>query len=249
MKCSSPSCGRDVSKGSKHNLWEPYCSRYCMAFHRSGRVYDGRLTDTQILIFSALHSEKSFDSRSDLATHLNMTRATINESVLNMERYGWVEDTSPLVNGKSRGVQLTKKGKKYFNGGLPENKRLPITAPCDGCANEVAYMYWSDPRKANQTFCSSDCFHTNVCGSARKGSRNYLVLKILRAKGPITARALAYELERFNTRGGSIRVSNILKIYTANGAVFKEEYPSNKDPNLYFWTGNMKMHQLFHPKS
>lgn len=247
MECDSPYCGRDISQASRHNLWEPYCSRYCKLYHRSGRVYDARLTDTQLLIFSALEAEKSFKSRTHLAKYLNKTRATINESVLNMERYGWIVDTSIATNGDRKAVKLSRAGKAYCKDGVPEHKREPITAPCDGCANEVATMNWEDPRKANQTFCSSDCYHHNVCGSARKGSRNYLVLKILRAKGPITARDLGFELERFNTRGGSIRVSNILRQYTGGEAVYKEEYAANKHPHLYFWTGKKEMHQLFHP--
>jgi hypothetical protein len=110
-------------------------------------------------------------------------------------------------------------------------------------------MEWRDPRKANQTFCSAKCYHHNVCGSARKGARNYTILKILRAKGPMTSKDIAYNLELFNTRGTSIRVANTLKNYTSKGAVFKEEYPSNKDSNVYFWTGNVEMHELFNPKS
>jgi len=247
MHCDSPYCGRDVSKASKHNLWEPYCSRYCKLYHRSGRTYDGRLTNTHILIFEALREQKSFLSRTHLAKHLNKTRATINESVLNMERYGWIKDTSIEDNGERKAVKLTKEGKAYCKDGVPEHKREPITAPCDGCAGGRATMHWEDPRKANQTFCSCECYYTNVCGSARKGSRNYLVLKILRAKGPITARDLGYELERFNTRGTSIRVANILRLYTRGQAVYKEEHAANKHPNMYFWTGKKEMHQLFHP--
>jgi hypothetical protein len=164
-----------------------------------------------------------------------------------MERYGWIKDTSIEDNGERKAVKLTKEGKAYCKDGVPEHKREPITAPCDGCAGGRATMHWEDPRKANQTFCSCECYYTNVCGSARKGSRNYLVLKILRAKGPITARDLGYELERFNTRGTSIRVANILRLYTRGQAVYKEEHAANKHPNMYFWTGKKEMHQLFHP--
>jgi DNA-binding MarR family transcriptional regulator len=249
MECASPYCGRDLSQSTKHNLWQPYCGRYCKVFHRSGRTYDSRLTDTQIEIFEALKAKKSFPSRSHLADYMGKTRATVNESVLNMERYGWIADTSLQVNGENKKVKLTRKGRAYCKEGYPDNKRLPLTAPCDGCDTGLATMYWGDPRKANQTFCSSDCYHTNVCGSARKGARNYTVLKILRAKGPVTAKEIAYELEKFNTLGSSIRVANILQPYTGKNAVFKEEYGANKYPNLYFWTGNVKMHQLFNPKS
>ena len=90
MECSSPYCERDISQATRHNLWEPYCSRYCEVYHRSGRRYDGRLTDTQIEIFEALQEKKSFPSRSALADYIGKTRATVNESVGNMERYGWV---------------------------------------------------------------------------------------------------------------------------------------------------------------
>ena len=248
MECVSPACERPLSQASRHSLWEPYCSRYCKVFHRSGRTYDPRLTNTQIKIFEALKEKKSFPSRSHLAKYLSMTRATINESVLNMERYGWIADTSLHTNGENKKVKLTRKGKTYCKE-YPDNKRLPLTAPCDGCPTGIATMNWEDPRKANQTFCSSDCYHANVCGSARKGARNYTVLKILRAKGPMTSKQIAYELEKFNTRGTSIRVSNILRKYTSTGAVFKEEYRANIQPNLYFWTGKVQMHELFHPKS
>lgn len=247
MECSSPYCGRDISQATRQNLWEPYCSRYCNLYDNSGRTYDARLTNTQILIFEALMDQKSFLSRSHLAKYLNKTRATINESVLNMERYGWIKDTSIAGNGDRKAVKLTHKGKAYCQDGVPEHKREPITAPCDGCADGKATMTWEDPRKANQTFCSMGCYFNNVCGSARKGARNYTVLKILRAKGPMTSKQIAYDLELFNTRGTSIRVSNILRQYTDTDAICKEQYGSNNRPTLYFWTGKTKMHELFHP--
>ena len=249
MECDSPYCDRDISQATRHNLWEPYCSRYCEVYHRSGRRYDGRLTDTQIEIFEALQEKKSFPSRSALADYIGKTRATVNDAVRNMERYGWVADSSLQNNGDAKTVKLSRKGKAYCKDGFPDNRRIDLTTPCDGCEDGIATMQWADPRKANQTFCSTDCYHENVCGSARKGARNYKLLKIIRAKGPITAKQVAFELEKFNTRGSSIRVSNVLRNYTDTQAISKEEFGSNSKPNLYHWTWKVPMHQLFNPKS
>jgi|TARA_R110000803_G_scaffold200587_1_gene265040 hypothetical protein len=93
---------------------------------------------------------------------------------------------------------------------------------CDYCGTEMEVSFTKSTKNGSGRFCSRDCFYT-MLSSRRKVKPRWGILRSLQQRGPMSAKELAYTLNKWETNTNVRGVAMLLRPYVLKGICNRDE--------------------------